>query len=108
MIQSIPSPANLSKNAWVAVALLWLAACSCNVAQLMIVNMHGSIIAAIPMNEAHFGLITSMSTWAIGAASLFAGFVADRFSRSRVIAISLLSWSAITCATAFAGDRRPA
>jgi MFS family permease len=86
----------------VAVGLLWLAACSCNVAQLMIVNMHGSIVAAIPMNEAHFGLITSMSTWTIGAASLLAGFVADRFSRSRVIVISLLSWSAITCATAWA------
>jgi MFS family permease len=91
-----------SIKAWATVGLLWLAACSCNVAQLMIVNMHGSIVAAIPMNEAHFGLITSMATWAIGAASLLAGFVADHFSRSRVIAISLLTWSAITCLTAFA------
>lgn len=47
--------------------LLWLAACSCNVAQLMSVTMRGSIIAAIPMKEVHFGLVTSLFTWVNGA-----------------------------------------
>jgi len=87
---------------WLMLALLWVVACSNYLARTMTTTMHGSLVAAIPMTEAQFGLITSAFLWAYGAASPFAGFLADRFSRSRVIVAALLVWSAMTCLAAYA------
>jgi MFS family permease len=58
--------------------------------------MHGSLVAAIPMSDAQFGLLTSSLLWTYGLASPFAGFLSDRFNRSRVITVSLLLWSLAT------------
>ena len=89
-------------RAWLIVGLLWLVACINWTARGMIVTMHGSVIAAIPMTEAQFGLLTSSFAWTYGLLSPFAGFLSDRFSRSRVIVVSLISWSILTWLTAYA------
>jgi len=68
----------------------------------MITTMHGSVMAAIPMSEAQFGLLTAVFLWGYGFLSPWAGFLSDRFSRSRVIAFSMLAWSAVTWLTAYA------
>jgi MFS family permease len=68
----------------------------------MITTMRGSIVAEIPMTEAQFGLLTAAFLWTYGILSPFAGFLADRYSRSRVIVISLFSWSLVTWLTAHA------
>jgi len=47
--------------------------------------MHGSLVAAIPMTEAQFGLLTSALFWGYAAMNPIGGFLADRFSRSTVI-----------------------
>ncbi len=44
------------------------------------------------MTEAQFGLLTSALFWAYGLMSPVAGFLADRFSRSRIIVISMFAW----------------
>ena len=54
---------------------------------------------AIPMTEAQFGMLTAVFLWVYGLLSPFAGFLADRFSRSRIIIGSLFAWSAITWLT---------
>jgi MFS family permease len=54
------------------------------------------------MSDAQFGLLTSVFLWVYGALSPFAGFLADRFGRSRVIVGSLFAWSAITWLTGHA------
>lgn len=90
-----------TRRAWLTIGLLWIAACSYNVAQLMIVTMHTSIVATIPMTEANFGLMTSIFPWVFGVLSFFAGFLSDRHSRSRVILISIFSWAIITGLMAF-------
>jgi len=54
------------------------------------------------MTDAQFGLLTSVFLWVYGLLSPFAGFLADRFSRSKVIIVSLLFWSGITWLTAHA------
>jgi len=87
---------------WLVVALLWFVACFNFMARLMITTMHGSVMAAIPMSEAQFGLLTAVFLWGYGFLSPWAGFLSDRFSRSRVIAFSMLAWSAVTWLTAYA------
>lgn len=51
------------------------------------------------MTDAQFGLLTSVFLWIYGLLSPFAGYMADRYSRSRVIIISLFVWSLITWMT---------
>lgn len=90
---------HLPSRAWLIVALLWLVGCLNYLDRIMITTMHGSLVAAIPMTEAQYGLLTSVFLWVYAAVSPFAGFLADRFNRSRVITLSLLVWSAITWLT---------
>ncbi len=97
---STPTP--LHSRAWLVVGLLWLVGCLNYLDRVMITTMRGSVLEAIPMTDAQFGLLTSVFLWVYAALSPFAGFLADRFSRSRVIIISLFAWSAITWLTAHA------
>lgn len=83
-------------QAWLCVALLWLVACLNYFDRIMLTTMRTSLTDAIPMSDAQYGLLTSMFLWLYGALSPFAGFLADRFSRKRVIVGSLFAWSAIT------------
>ena len=54
------------------------------------------------MTEAQFGLLSSVFLWVYGLLSPFAGYIADKFNRSRVILVSLFVWSAVTWMTAHA------
>jgi MFS family permease len=78
------------------VVLLWFTVLSNYLARALFTSMHGSIVAAIPMSEAQFGLLTSSLLLTYGVASPFAGFLSDRFKRSRVIVGSMLLWSITT------------
>lgn len=89
-------------QAWLCVALLWFVACLNYLDRIMLTTMRTSVTDAIPMTDAQFGLLTSMFLWVYGGLSPFAGFLADRFSRRRVIIGSLLAWSAITWLTGHA------
>ena len=89
-------------RAWGTVALLWFVGLLNYLDRVTITTMHGSLTAAIPMTEAQFGLLTTAFLVVYGALSPFAGYLADRFSRARVIVVSLLAWSVITWLTAHA------
>jgi sugar phosphate permease len=93
--------AKLRSNPWLVVALLWITGCLNYLDRLMITTMRGSIKDAIPMTEAQFGLLTSVVLVLYGLCSPFAGFFADKFSRSKVVFVTLFLWSAITFLTAF-------
>jgi len=82
--------------------MLWFVVLSNYLARLMPTTMHASLVAAIPMTEAQFGLLTSVLLWTYGLMSPLAGFLADRFSRSTVILISMAVWSAVTWLTSYA------
>ena len=90
------------RGAWLVVALLWVVACLNYLDRMMITTMRGSLMEAVPMTEAQFGLLTSAFLWVYGALSPFAGYLADRLGRRWVIVGSLFIWSAVTWLTGHA------
>lgn len=91
----------LPKGAWLVVALLFFIGALNYLDRIMITTMRESIIHAMPMSDAQFGLLTSVFLWTYGILSPFAGYLADKFNRSRVVIVSLLVWSAVTWLTAY-------
>jgi MFS family permease len=89
-------------RAWLVVGLLFVVGLLNYLDRIMITTMRSSIVEAIPMTDAQFGLLTSVFLWIYGLLSPFAGFLADRYSRSRVIIISLFVWSLVTWLTVHA------
>lgn len=84
---------------WLLVAMLCLVGCLNYLDRMMIVTMRSSIVDEIPMSDAQFGLLTSVFLWVYGFSSPIAGYIADRFNRSRVIIGSLFIWSLVTWLT---------
>lgn len=85
--------------AWLVVAILFFAAALNQLDRSMVATMRLSIRSSIPMTDAQFGLLSSALLWAYGFMNPVAGYLADKFSRVKVILISLLSWSLITLIT---------
>lgn len=88
--------------AWLVVGLLCVVGALNYLDRIMITTMRESVVQSIPMTDAQFGLLTSVFLWVYGLLSPFAGFLADRFNRSRVIIFSLFVWSGVTWLTAHA------
>lgn len=86
-------------KAWLAVGLLFVVAVLNYLDRSMITTMRVSVLREIPMSEAQFGLLTSAFLWVYGLLSPFAGYIADRFDRKKVILLSLFVWSAVTWLT---------
>lgn len=88
-------------KAWFVVGLLVFVAMLNYLDRTMIATMRGSIVSAIPMSDAQFGLLTSVFSWVYGAFCPVAGFIADRFKKTYVIIGSLFVWSAVTLLTGY-------
>ncbi|GGG73256.1 MFS transporter [Parapedobacter pyrenivorans] len=89
---------------WLLVALLCVVGALNYLDRMIITTMRGSIVEAIPMTDAQFGLLTSAFLWLYGFFSPVAGYLADRFNRSRVIILSLFIWSLLTWLTSLASS----
>lgn len=98
----ISTKPKLFSYAWLVVLMLCVVGGLNYLDRMMITTMRTSIVDAIPMSEAQFGLLTSSFLWIYGLLSPLAGYLADRFNRSRVIIGSLFVWSLITWLTSHA------
>ena len=58
--------------------------------------------ADLGITDAQIGFAGMIFLWAYAIVSPFAGLMADRFSRSRLVVLSLVAWSAVTVLTGFA------
>jgi MFS family permease len=99
---AINTEKRLPSGAWLVVGLLFIIGLLNYLDRITITTMRGSIMSTIPMTEAHFGILTSVFLWVYGLLNPFAGFIADRFNRSRVIIVSLFVWSTVTWLTSYA------
>lgn len=102
MTNSATLDAPLPSRAWLMVGLLWVVGCLNYLDRVMLITMRTSIKEAIPMTDAQFALLTTVFLFTYAILSPLGGFVADRFSCSRVIMFSLFAWSATTWLTAHA------
>lgn len=92
----------LPKNAWLVVFLLFWVGALNYLDRNTIATMRSSIIESISMTDAQFGILTSVFLWTYAFFSPIAGFIADRFSRSKVIIFSFFIWSLVTWLTSYA------
>ncbi|QBR10699.1 MULTISPECIES: MFS transporter [unclassified Sphingobacterium] len=89
---------------WLLVGLLWVVAFLNYFDRILITSMRDPIVSDFNLNDSQFGLLTSVFLWSYGIVSPFGGFLADKYSRKKVIVLSVLIWSAVTLWTGYANS----
>lgn len=91
---------------WLVVALLWVVALLNYMDRQMLSTMQEAMKADIvELNKAEaFGALMAVFLWIYGIVSPFAGVVADRLSRKKLVVGSLFVWSAVTYLMGYATD----
>jgi len=94
------------RTAWLVVILLIPVALLNYLDRQMLAAMKLSMVTDLPdiTTKARWGLALAAFKWTYALSSPVGGYFADRFSRRRVICVSLLVWSACTWATGQARD----
>lgn len=91
---------------WLVVALLWVVALLNYMDRQMLSTMQDAMkldIVGLQKAEA-FGALMAVFLWIYGLVSPFAGVVADRVSRKKLVVGSLFVWSAVTYLMGYASD----
>lgn len=98
---NLSAPTSSSRLAWMMVMLLVPVALLNYLDRQLVATMQKSIMTSVEGidTQAKWGHVLAWFKWTYAIVSPIAGYVADRFGRSRVICISLFVWSADTWAT---------
>lgn len=93
---------NISRYAWMVVGMLWFAAMLNYLDRVILTTMRDSLISSIPMTDTQYGGLTSVFLWVYGVFSPIGGFLADKFSRRKLIMVSLGVWTLVSLRMGFA------
>ena len=91
---------------WVVVALLWVVALLNYMDRQMLSTMQAEMkVDIVELQQAEaFGALMAVFLWVYGLVSPFAGIVADRISRKKLVVGSLFVWSLVTCLMGYASN----
>ncbi len=91
---------------WLVVALLWVVALLNYMDRQMLSTMQAEMkVDIVELQQAEaFGALMAVFLWVYGLVSPFAGIVADRVSRKKLVVGSLFVWSLVTCLMGYASN----
>jgi predicted MFS family arabinose efflux permease len=85
---------------WTPVGLLWGVALLNYLDRQVVFSQFSLIQKDLHATSLQLGLISSVFLWIYGSLSPFAGYIADRWGRARIILVGLFIWSGATWITA--------
>ena len=91
---------------WLVVALLWVVALLNYMDRQMLSTMQAAMkVDIVELQQAEaFGALMAVFLWIYGIVSPFAGIVADRISRKKLVVGSLFVWSLVTYLMGYASS----
>lgn len=92
----------MKSRPWLLVALLWVVALLNYLDRQVIFSLFPLLRSDLHASNVELGLTSTVFLWVYGLLSPFAGYLADRFGRARVILVSLVVWSIVTWLTGMA------
>jgi predicted MFS family arabinose efflux permease len=90
--------------AWMVVGLLWVVAVLNYLDRQVIFTLFPLLQQEMALSNAQLGLLGAGFLWVYALLSPFCGYLADRYSRVRIVILSLLVWSVVTYATSYANS----
>lgn len=102
-MQSASVP-NKAPNKWYVMALLFGAAALNYADRTAITAVFPLLRRDLGMSDIALGATGTVFLWTYAAVSPFAGYLGDRYSRSRLLTLSLAAWSLVMTSSAFAGS----
>jgi len=81
---------------WLLLGLLWSVSFLNQANRSILVATMPAIRAEFGLSATQLALLNSLFLWTYAAAAIFAGWLGDRMSRSRVIILGLIAWSIAT------------
>jgi MFS family permease len=95
----VEKEAALQRKAWLLVGFTWIAYCLNYSDRQVIFSIFPILKTELHFTDAQLGLTGSAFLWVYGLCSPLAGQIGDRFSKRRLVALSLLLWSGVTAIT---------
>src|SRR5215472_3064339 len=96
---SAEKEAALERRAWLLVGFTWIAYCLNYSDRQVIFSIFPILKTELHFTNSQLGLTGSAFLWVYGLCSPIAGQIGDRFSKRRLVALSLLLWSGVTALT---------